>query len=107
MQQRLGANAGDLAGALCQRGRRLPRKVRRAAQELAEAAQLAEHPQLRIRMDERRAERAGAQVLGYLAPLGRAERRRKLALSVLGSLAFGLLGTIALVLGLLFWRGFL
>lgn len=107
MRQRLGASAGDLPGALRQRGRRLPRPVRRAAQELAEAAALAGHPRLRQRLDRKRAEQAGARVLSYLEPLGRAERRRRLALSMLGSVAFGLLGTLALLLGLLFWRGFI
>jgi len=107
MRQRLGARGDTFALALRQRGRRLPRRIRRAAEELASAEALAAHPRLRQRLDLVRIERCGHMVLGHLRPLGTAERRWRLFLSVAGSMSFGLLATIAGVIAVLGWRGYL
>jgi len=107
MCRRLGAHGGTLEQTLRQRGRQLPRRVRRAATELAEVEMLCGHPQLRQRVDHRQAARAGKIVMEYLQPLGGTERRWRLFLSIAASMAFGLLATIAGVIAVLKWRGYL
>lgn len=107
MRRRLGARAGTLEQALRQRGRRLPRHVRRAAADLAQAETLCAHPLLRQRVDHAQAARSGRIVLSYLQPLGATERRRRLLLEIAGSMAFGILATIAGVIMVLLWRGYL
>lgn len=107
MRERLGARGDSLEQTLRQRGRRLPRKVRRAAEELAEAETLAAHPRLRQMLDEAQIERSGRMVLNYLRPLGAGERRRRLLLSIAASMSFALLATAAGVIAVLVWRGFL
>ena len=107
MRLRLGARGETLEEALRQRGRRLPRKVRRAAVELAEAEAMAAHPRLRAMLDTAELERAGRMVVNHLRPLGAAERRRALLLSIAASMSFGLLVTVAGVIAVLVWRGFL
>jgi len=107
MRRRLGARGDTFALALRQRGRRLPRKIRQAAEELAKAEAMAAHPYLRSRLDQARVERCGQMVLNHLRPIGAGERRWRLFLSIAGSMAFGLLVTIAGVIAVLVWRGYL
>lgn len=105
MRRRLQARGADLAEVLRHRGGRLPRKLRREASILAEAELLANHPRLQARLDQGGASRAGRALITYLEPLGQQERRRRLALSILGGLAAAMLAAIGLVLALLIWRG--
>jgi hypothetical protein len=107
MRTRLGARGETLGETLRSRGRALPRKVRKAAQALVMAQDLARHPTLRQRIDRPATTRAGREVLGYLEPLGAAQRRWRLVLSILGSAAFGLLATLAGLVAVLRWRGYL
>ncbi len=51
MEQRLRIRGGDLARKLRKGGRLLPRKVRQAAQELADAAERARNPKLLVQID--------------------------------------------------------
>ena len=85
MRSKLGIRARSFPAALARAGRRLPRPIRREGQVLAEALARADNPRLR----------------------DTADRRRALALDILGALAFSLLLTAALVITLLAWRGFL
>lgn len=107
MRARLGARGDTLNEALRQRGRRLPRKVRRAAGQLAEAELLAGHPRLRVLLDAAQVERAGQLVVNHLRQLGAAERRWRLFLSIAASMSFALLVTISGVIVVLVWRGYL
>ncbi|MCC5970549.1 MAG: hypothetical protein JJU15_11385 [Pararhodobacter sp.] len=107
MQQRLGARGDSLEQAVRARGWRLPRKVRRAAVELAEAEPMAAHPRLRLMLDEAQVERSGRLLVNYLHALGASERRWRLFLSVAASVSFALLVTIAGVISVLVWRGYL
>lgn len=107
MRDRLGARGQDLDVTLRQRGRQLPRRVRRAALTLSQASALDDHPRLRTQVDADATQRAAREVIGYLEPLGQAERRWRLVLSIAGSMAFALLATIAGVIGVLVWRGYL
>ncbi|KPQ07837.1 MAG: hypothetical protein HLUCCA12_05375 [Rhodobacteraceae bacterium HLUCCA12] len=107
MRRRLGARGQTLEAALRQRGRHLPRNVRRAADDLAQAEAMAGHPRLRRRLDDASLRRSGRVVLDYLRPLGAAERRWQFLLSVAGSIAFALLVTGVGLIAVLVWRGYL
>lgn len=107
MRQRLGARGDTLKQTLRQRGRRLPRKIRRAAEELAMAEKMADHPRLRLRLDNARLDHLGRLVVNHLAPLGAADRRWRLFLSIAASMSFAFLVTVAGVIAVLRWRGYL
>jgi len=107
MRARLGARGDTLEQTLRHRGRRLPRKVRLAAEQLAQAESMVGHPRLRLQLDTAQAECAGHLVVSYLRPLGTSERRWRLFLSIAGSMAFALLVTIAGVIATLIWRDLL
>lgn len=103
LEERLRIRGTGLAEKLNRGGRRLPRKVRTAATELARAAHMSQNPKLLLQLDEARIAEAYDTCLRYLAPLGSAARRRGLALSVAAQVAFGLIlvaGVAALVLKL-------
>ncbi|WP_370303280.1 hypothetical protein [Pseudooceanicola sp.] len=107
MRSKLGIRARSFPAALARAGRRLPRPIRREGQVLAEALARADNPRLRPTLDQPRLAAAAEALKSHLATLDNADRRRALALDILGALAFSLLLTAALVIVLLAWRGFL
>lgn len=107
MRSRLGASGDTLEQTLRHRGRRLPRKIRRAAEQLAQAEAMADHPRLRLLLDTAQVERSGHLLVNHLRPLGAAERRWRLFLSIAASMSFGILVTVGGVIAVLVWRGYL
>lgn len=107
MRARLGARGATLEQTLHHRGRRLPRKVRLAAEQLAQAEWMAGHPRLHPQLDTEQTGRAGRLLVSHLRPLGANERRWRLFLSIAASMAFALLVTLAGVFAALIWRGYL
>lgn len=101
LEQRLGLRGDDLAEQIARGKWRLPRRVRRAAGVVAEAAAMAPHPRLQIRIDEEQVAIAYDQCLRYLAPLGRGARVRSRLVSVWLALA----GAAVVAIGLMLWRG--
>lgn len=65
------------------------------------------HPRLRTLLDAARIERSGRLVINHLRAVGAAERRRRLLLSIAGSMSLGLLATAGGLISVLVWRGFL
>lgn len=107
LEQRLRLRGPTLGVLVRKAGRRLPRKVRRAAQELAEVEALAQHPKGRMMVDMIRATAAYDICMAHLKPLGSGARWKALALDLVTSLAL-----LVLILGvagvcILVWRGFL
>ncbi|GGL67219.1 hypothetical protein [Wenxinia marina] len=105
IEERLRLRAPDLTRALARAGRRLPRKVRRAAAQVDEAARLTQHPKLSRQIDLAGVEAAHGLAAAHLRAIDpKAERRRRildwLALIALNLLLIG----IALVAWLR-WRG--
>ncbi len=84
--------------------RRLPGWVRREAQRLVEAGQLAAHPKLARRIDAAALDTAEARIIRYLESLDPAEARKSFWLHLTGELVLKLL----IVAGLFFaaLRGF-
>ncbi|SDW58282.1 hypothetical protein [Roseicitreum antarcticum] len=107
LRQRLNARGDDLAELVKDVRRQLPRKLRSEALYLAEIQPMAAHPKLRKQVDTARAIKAHRALTGHLAPLGRAQRRVDLLLSMLGSLAFGVLVLTCVVVAVLVARGYL
>lgn len=97
MEDRLRIRGKDLAAKLKGGGKRLPRKVRRAAQTLAEAAALAQNPRFLMQIDHEAVAGAYDICVRYLSGVNRGERVR---LFLLNFAASALL--IVLVVGGLF-----
>ncbi|MBE1283931.1 MAG: hypothetical protein GJ676_11530 [Rhodobacteraceae bacterium] len=100
-----GVGGGDLKSALRKARHRLPRRVRKQAQKLVQAAPLAGHPKLCLTLDHADLRKAGTEVLRYLETVDLADRRKGWWLGMLGAMAFNILALIALVIAVLIWRG--
>jgi len=101
LEDRLGLRGQDLSEKLARGRRHLPRRVRRAVQVVADAAEMAPHPRLQLRIDEEQVAIAYDQCLRYLGPLGRGARMR----ARLVSLGVALLVALVAGVALLAWRG--
>ena len=101
--ERVGARGRDFDAKLRHAGRRLPRKVRKSATALAQAAQMTLNPRLHAQLDESEIARDYDICLRYLSPLARGGRGRNG--SVLTSITVSLLLLAAGVAGFLIWRG--
>lgn len=111
MVQRFGGarrgTAPDLATMLRRRGGALPRRQRRAARLLAQAAHDAAQPKVAQQTDHAPASRAHEELIRYLRPLGAAARWRDRAMSVGAALAAGMLILGAVAVWIAVRRGLL
>ncbi|RWR31457.1 hypothetical protein D2T29_10485 [Sinirhodobacter populi] len=106
MGERLGAHGTTLADRLASRGGSLPAKVRRAAEVLAQAEQMAASPKLARQLNADEIARAHRTCVKYLKRLGSGERARSLALNVAATLVLGLVILAAGIITVLRLRGF-
>ncbi len=105
--QKFGASRGTLEVRVRKAGRLLPRWVRRAVLQVAEAqAALEGPPKLAVRIDQPGVERAFRNAERWLQEVDAADRRRGAILGMLGAMVFNLLVLAVLLLILLMWRGF-
>ncbi len=95
MGQRLHVSGDGLSEKLARGGKRLPRRVRVAAQELADAAALEGMPKLQQQIDPRKLTDARAVCLRYLEPLGQAARRWGWVMGTMAQVAAGLMAVAA------------
>lgn len=105
-----GARRGErppLEVMLKRRGGALPRKLRRPAQQLAEADRISAQPRIARQLDLPALSRAHAALMGHLQPLGELSRWQGRALSFAASLSLGLLVLGAVVLWIMVRRGHL
>ena len=100
-----GVKGSALSEQLPRLGRLLPRKLRRDAKFLAGIEAQARHPKLMVQIDQPRARAACDRLHSHLRQIGAGRRRMDLLLSVLGTLAFGLLVLIGATVAILRWRG--
>ncbi|MFN3292693.1 MAG: hypothetical protein ACK4S2_14425 [Gemmobacter sp.] len=105
MEQRLNVGGKGLREKLKRGGRRLPRKIRREAEYLAEVAELALHPKVQLMLDDARIAAAYDACVKYLNPIGAAQRMKGALIGVGGSIAFALLAVSAGLIGVMVWRG--
>lgn len=106
LETRLGLRGKTLDQKLARGGRILPRKVRKAAHELARAAEMSRNPKLLLQIDEGAVAGAYDICLRHLSPMGARARRLAMFQGALASMLFGALVIIALLLIVLKWRGY-
>lgn len=107
LRLRLGVKARDLPRGMKRAGRRLPKSAHRAAQVISTAVAHGSHPKLSRQIDPKAVLTAQAELHMQLEKIDPKERRKDAILSFLGTQAFNLLLVIALVVGLMYWRGLL
>ena len=105
MEQKLRLRGNGLAEKTRKAGRLLPKKVRLAAQALAEASAMAQVPKLYLQMD---AEKIAADYdicLKHLGAVQAGARGKTLMVTMASGVAFSLLAVAVLVLVVVWWRG--
>lgn len=106
LDQRLNTAGPTLEARIKRAGSKLPRKVRYAAEALVQATQMAESPKLLVQIDYDAVATAYDTCLRHLNTVNQAERRRNMLLDAGARIAFALLAVGVLVVGVLYWRGF-
>lgn len=96
----------DLDTMLRRRGAALPRRLRREAMALRDAAGLAGAPRVARQIDDTRVQKAHAALIRHLKPLGKLSRLQGRATGVAAAIAFGMLVLGAAVVWVLVWRGY-
>ena len=102
---RLGAKGVGLEARVSHRARALPRKVRRAALQLAKAERLAHAPKQARQLDARAIHAAYATCINYLEPLRAGERFRAAALTFGSSVAFIVIVVGGMIFGAMWLTG--
>ncbi len=101
LHAKLGLAQADLDVQLRSIGRRVPRRVRRALREIAEAGQMAENPKLQPQIDLRRLEASYRRAHVWLSDYDPARHRAQAYRALAAELAFNLLLGIAAVIAVL------
>jgi hypothetical protein len=105
LEERLGVRGRTLQDKVRKAGRRLPKKVRAAADYLADAQAMAQNPKLLVRLDEGEVADAYDICLRHLGGVNRGERRRSAVLGAAASAAFAIFIVMLLAIGVIYWRG--
>lgn len=107
LTERLQIKGRDLADKLKRGGRRLPRKVRVAAQDVALASEHSYNPKLLLQINEEKVAENYDICIKHLNGQNKGHKLRGVLLGMSASVLFSLVAVVALVLGVLVWRGFL
>lgn len=107
MHDRLRINGQSLSEKLRKGGRMLPRKVRQAATDLAQAAEMSHHPKLLLQLDEEKIAEHYDVCLKHLGQVNAWDKRKGLLLGMTTSILFIFVVVAALLLVALRWRGFM
>ncbi len=102
---RLGVRGEGLEERIARAGRRLPARIRARALEIAEAETCSRNPRLACRIDPVSLERTYREVAAHLRRIDPVERRIGALLSILASIALGLILLFALFVAVNVWRG--
>lgn len=107
MESRLAIKGDHLSGKLPVAARYLPKKVLGAAQFLALSSDQAANPTLYTQLDPERVAVAYDLCIRHLKPLGAGARRTMVMRRFMATLVVTLSICAALLVAVLFWRGFL
>ena len=107
MEQRLRLKGKDLHEKLRKGGRKLPRRVRAAAEQLADAAQRSQNPKLLLQIDEAAVVAAYDVCSKHLSKIDAGYLRTSSILRTASSMVISLLVVVALAIAVLYWRGYL
>ncbi|MDT8854267.1 hypothetical protein RNZ50_04280 [Paracoccaceae bacterium Fryx2] len=103
MEERLRVKGRGLGEKVRRGGRLLPRRVRTAAEGLAQSAHMAQNPKLLLQIDEEQVAEAYDICVRHLGSVN----RYGVLLGMASSATASLMAVAALVIGVLLWRGFL
>jgi len=106
IEEKLDVRGTGLEAKVHRAGRLLPRYVREDAGYIVRALQMSQTPKLARQVDERRLRRAFKSCERYLRAINEWERRWAITVSWLATNAFSFLAVVALIIGVLVWRGF-
>lgn len=106
LREKLGVRADTLPVALRRAGRNLPRRLRQDGALLLAAIERSRNPRLARVTDGDGPERAARRIEAYLSSLDPATARARARAYLFADLAFRLAVVIALVIGVLAWRGY-
>lgn len=107
LEERLNLKGKSLAEKLRRGGRLLPRKVRVAAEQLADAATRSQNPKLLLQIDEAAVTDAYGVCSKHLSKIDAFDRRLGTVLRTASSMVISLMVVGAILIGVLFWRGYL
>lgn len=107
MEQRLRLKGKDLREKLRKGGRMLPRRVRAAAEQLADAAERSQNPKLLLQIDEAAVVSAYDICSKHLGKIDAAFLRTSSMLRTARSIVISLLVVAGLAIAVLYWRGYL
>lgn len=106
-EQRLRIKGKDLNEKLHKGGRLLPRRVRAAAVQLADAAERSQNPKLLLQIDEAAVVAAYDICSKHLSKIDAGHRRTSSILRTASSMVISLFAVALIVIGVLYWRGYL
>ncbi|TYB87073.1 hypothetical protein [Oceaniovalibus sp. ACAM 378] len=104
---RLGVGGNGLDAKVKKAGRLLPRRIRRDAELLSDAARISEHPRLSRMANPTDTTRAYRDCKRFLIRIDGSERIVRFALGLVTANAFNFLAVSAVLIGVLVWRGYL
>lgn len=107
MEQKLRLKGKDLREKLRKGGRILPRRVRAAAEELADAAEKSQNPKLLLQIDETAVVAAYDVCSKHLSKIDAGYLWTSSMLRTASSIVISLFVVVLLAVGVLYWRGYL
>jgi hypothetical protein len=107
LTERMHIKGRDLGEKLRRGSRLLPRNVRQAAQELATAMEHSHNPKLLLQINELKVAENYDICVKHLNERHKNEKLRVTLLGLSVSILFSLLVVVAMVVGVLVWRGYL
>ena len=107
MEQQLRLKGKDLREKLRKGGRILPRRVRAAAEELADAAEKSQNPKLLLQIDETAVVAAYDVCSKHLSKIDAGYLWTSSMLRTASSIVISLFVVVLLAVGVLYWRGYL
>lgn len=107
IEERLRVRGQGLGEKVKRAGRALPRRVREAATRLAEAARMAQNPKLLVQIDEEQVAADYDLCLRHLSGISAGDRWLGWLIAFGANAVITLIVVALMVLGVLYWRGFL
>ncbi len=107
LEERLNIKGKGLTEKLRKSGRLLPRKVRNAAEQLADAAGRSQNPKLLLQIDEAAVVVAYDICSKHLSKIDAGHLRMTGILGTASSMVISLMVVAVIVIGILYWRGYL
>ncbi|MEM6761015.1 MAG: hypothetical protein AAF601_16190 [Pseudomonadota bacterium] len=105
LEQAFGVRGKDLSTALRRTGRRMPRRLHKAAAHVVAAQAFGNQPKLMRQVDGPALDRAERDVLSYLNRIDRADQRRARLLNTAGLVVLNVLLVIAGFILWMWWSG--